>query len=55
MTEHRRNIWVTDCLEANAYYNGRMEYRASFELKEDRLYAVIAEAYLMRSETLTKY
>jgi hypothetical protein len=39
---------VIDCLEANAYYNGCRKYRDNPAL------AVIAEAYLMRAETLTK-
>ncbi len=56
MTEHRRNILVTDCLEANAYYNSRLDvtYSASYDLLEFNAYNVIAEAYLMRSEALTK-
>ncbi len=50
MTEHRRNIMVTACLEANAYYNGQ----AYGSMCTDKWYAFqrIAEAYLMRSETI---
>jgi hypothetical protein len=55
MSEHRRNILVTDCLEANAHYNSMVEY-TWHEGKRDTLKvtanSVIAEAYLMRSETI---
>ena len=47
------DILLTQCLEANAYYNGRMKYRASYDLLEYNVTAVIAEAFLMRAETLT--
>lgn len=53
MTEHKRNIMVTACLEAQAWYNGQ----AYGHMASDKWYAFqkIAEAYLMRVETLTSY
>lgn len=56
MTEHRRNIMVTDCLEANAHYNSVVDKQWSFSERNTvavTANSVIAEAYLMRSETLT--
>jgi hypothetical protein len=58
MTEHRRNIMVTDCLEANIYYNQLAEKSWVFSRRNTlpvTANTVIAEAYLMRSETLTNY
>lgn len=55
MSEHRRNILVTDCLEAQAHYNVMMEKHWSFSRRNTiqvTTNGVIAEAYLMRSETL---
>lgn len=57
MTEHRRNIMVTACLEANAYYNGMSaKYRQGCNRPDtlpETANSVIAEAYLMRVETIT--
>jgi hypothetical protein len=52
MSEHKRNMIVTACLEANAFYNGQ----AYGSMASDKWYAFqrIAEAYLLRVETLTK-
>lgn len=50
MTEHRRNILVTECLEANTYYNA-MLYR-NLNGKVSSIGGLIAEAYLMRAETV---
>jgi len=46
MTEHRRNIWVTNCMEANAWYHPQANPHYTHE--RGPMYAVIAEAYLMR-------
>lgn len=49
---------VTDCLEANAYYNGvnanANAVRIFQHATRERMYSVIAEVFLMRAETLTK-
>lgn len=60
MTEHRRNIMVLDCIEAKAHYSAKEDqhYQFNKDLRRttsiERACAVIAEAYLMRSEELTK-
>lgn len=43
-----KDYQLIDALEANAFYNGRLKY------KHNTVDLLIAEAYLMRSETLTK-
>ena len=53
MTEHRRNIMVTDCFEAQDYYF-RLRLNRGMPMQE-RLYNVLAEIYLNRIETLTSY
>jgi hypothetical protein len=60
MTEHRRNIMVTACLEAQAHYTVTAEKHRAFSkgvrdcTSIEKANSVIAEAYLMRVETITK-
>lgn len=53
-----KDYHLIDALEANAYYNGvnanANDCRIFQHSSRERMYNVIAEAYLMRSETLTK-
>jgi hypothetical protein len=42
MTEHKRNIMITDCLEAQAHYMTLNSFISD----------LLAEVYLMRSETI---
>lgn len=42
------DVLLTDCFEAQAFYNGR------YKDKDTMIDNVIAEAYLMRSETLLR-
>ena len=47
------SLLIAESLEANAYYS--MKHLDPFAIEgRESVYAVIAEAFLMRSETLTK-
>lgn len=59
MTEHRRNILITDCIEANAHYlaleNKHYQFHGGTRTTSiERTCTTIATAYLMRAEALTK-
>lgn len=50
------DILLTDCLEANTFYNIQLQKHWSFSQRNTLVVTanqVIAEAYLMRAESLT--